>query len=336
MRADTFQPPFGGRSAALTAAAEILTAGRNIWICTHTDPDGDAIGSLLGLADLLEAFGARVTRACRDPVPEDFAYLTGAGKVGAHPLRDADVAVAVDCGDFDRLGDLAAAGVWETRPTVVLDHHRSNPGFGSVNVVAPEVSSTAEIVLELASHLGVPTSTAAAEALLVGVVTDTLGFRTSSTTIDTLANCAHLMALEADLPATLTRIYGSRPLSSLRLSARAVESLEVRGRIGLAVLTATDLATLQERPEDARGISSYLLQARELEAVAVVRERAPGVCDVSMRSRQPVDLVPVALALGGGGHPQAAGATIEGDLETATRTVWEALAGLRDQADVGG
>jgi phosphoesterase RecJ-like protein len=329
MTDDLDRPPFLGRSAAFAAAAEVLSAGRNVWICTHTDPDGDAVGSLLGLADLLESAGARVTRACRDPVPEDFRYLTGADKVGAHALRDADVAVAVDCGDFARLGDLATPVAWETRPTVVLDHHRSNPGFGTVNVIAPEVSSTSEIVLELGSHLGVPTSTAAAEALLVGVITDTLGFRTSSTTIDTLANCAHLMALDASLPATLTRIYGSRPLSAIKLTARAVESLEVRGRQGLAVLTAGDLATLQERPEDTRGISSYLLQARELDVVAVVRVREPGACDVSMRSRRPIDLVPAALALGGGGHPQASGATVHADLDRAKSIVWDALAAIK-------
>jgi phosphoesterase RecJ-like protein len=320
-------------SADLVRAAEVVRSARRVWVATHRDPDGDAIGSLLGLGHVLGARGIAARLACADPVPEDFRFLPGSEAVaptGPDPLDD--VLIAADAGDLDRLGGLIDGATWSRHLSVVLDHHRSNPGFGTVNVVAPEAASTAQLVRELADELGVALTPEAATCLLAGLVTDTLGFRTSSTDERALRDAADLVRLGAPLPEIAERVFGSRPLSALRLWARAVERFEVRGRAGIASLTADDLAEVAAGPGDTKGLSSYLLTAREVDVVALVREREPGVADVSMRSRPGLDLVPLATQMGGGGHPQAAGATIAGSLEDARATLWPALATLTDGA----
>jgi phosphoesterase RecJ-like protein len=231
----------------------------------------------------------------------------------------------VDAGDLDRLGDLIPAEAWAAVPSIVIDHHESNPGFGDVNLVLPWMSSTAEIVLEVAQHMPVEVSSDVATALLTGLLADTMAFRTTNTSAGTLRRAATLVDLGAPQSVLIDRIFGSRPLASVRLLGRAIERLEVRGRLGVATLDGQELAAVQATHEAARGISSFLVSARELDAVALVRERDRQTCDVSMRSRIGTNLIPVAQRLGGGGHPQAAGATIPGPLAAAATAVWAAL-----------
>lgn len=311
--------------AALGAAAQCLKAARSIWIGTHRDPDGDAVGSLLGLGHLLRDRGIAVTLACQDGVPNEFRFLHGSADVVSVGPQGHDLAVAVDAGDLERLGALIEGTKWAAQPTVVLDHHQSNMGFGDVNVVLPSVSSTSEIVLELAYALPAPISVPAATALLTGLLSDTLGFRTTNTSAETLRRAAALVDLGADQGDLLDRVFGSRPLAALRLLGRAIERLEVRGQVAVSALDAADLIAAGAVHEDSRGISSFLISARELQAVALVRQRTTDTCDVSMRSRQGTDLGQVAKRLGGGGHPQAAGATLPGTLDAACATVWEAF-----------
>lgn len=296
-----------------------------MWIGTHRDPDGDAIGSLLGLGHILRQRSIDVTLACMDAVPEELRFLPGSGDVVAMGPSGHDLAIAVDAGDLDRLGDLIDNRSWEMQPTLVLDHHRSNPGFGDVNVVLPDVSSTSEIVLEAALRMPTTVSSHAAEALMVGLLSDTLAFRTTNTTADTLRRAAALVELGARQAELSDRLFASRKLPAIRLLGRAVDRLEVRGAVGVAALDNGDLAAAGAAHEDTRGISSFLITARELRAVAVVRERSTAMCDVSMRSKQGTDLLPVVARLGGGGHPQAAGAKLPGPLAGAVDLVWDAL-----------
>lgn len=311
----------------LAGAAQLLSGARRVWLGTHRDPDGDAIGSLLGLGWLLREQGQSVTLACQDPVPADLAFLPGVDQVGAVGPAGHDLAVALDAGDLGRLGSLADAANWRAQPTLVLDHHASNPGFGDVNVVDAGLASTSELVVALAATLGWPLSLPAAECLLTGIVTDTIGFRTTNTTADTLATAQRLMAAGADLAHITAQVFGHRPLAALRLTGRAMERLERRGSIGLVALTAEDFAAVGADRSEARGLSSFLVTAHELAAVAVLHEvtGAEAAVDLSMRAKPGVSLVPVALALGGGGHPQAAGARLGPGLSAGVAQVWSAF-----------
>jgi phosphoesterase RecJ-like protein len=318
--------PIPAERPDLADAARLLSGARRVWLGTHREPDGDAIGSLLGLGWLLEERGLAVTLACQDPVPADVAFLPGSERVSHIGPAGHDLAVALDAGDLGRLGSLVDAASWRGQTTLVLDHHISNPGYGDVNVVDAGLASTAELVVALAGTLRLPLSARAATCLLTGIVTDTIGFRTSNTTADTLATAQTLMAAGANLAEITAEVFAQRPLAALRLTGRALERLEVRGSVGLVALTADDFAAVGADRSEARGLSSFLVTARELAAVAVLHEAsADGSVDLSMRSKRDVSLLPVAQALGGGGHPQAAGARLGPGLGAAAAQVWAAF-----------
>jgi bifunctional oligoribonuclease and PAP phosphatase NrnA len=308
------------------AAAELRAADR-VWIGTHVDPDGDAIGSLLGLGCLLRDIAKSVTLACQDPAPPEVAFLPGIDRIGNQPPAANQMVVALDVADRGRLGTLLPP---DARPDLVLDHHVSNLGFGRTNVVAPEAASTAEVVLALADAMGLAPGAEAATCLLTGVVSDSLGFRTSNTTTATLVAAQRLMAHGADLAAITAQVF-ARPLGTLRLAARAIERLELHGPFALTSLRLSDLDDLGVPISAVRGITMLLSGAAEPAVLAVLRERPDGTIDVSLRSKRGVNVVPVAMALGGGGHPQAAGAQIAGPLDAASRHV---LATIETQVQV--
>jgi phosphoesterase RecJ-like protein len=313
-------------ASLLDAAAETLVAARTIWIGTHRDPDGDAIGSLLGLGWLLEGLGKEVILACQDPVPEDLLFLPGAERItGSPPPERCDTLVAVDAGDAARLGAIHDAALWARRPTVVLDHHASNSGFGHVDVVDASAASTAELILELAGRLDLQIDPRTAECLLAGLLTDTLGFRTSNVTAETLRRAARLADAGGPLPVLAQTIFATRPLPTVRLLGRAIEHLQVRGACGVAWLDQGDFAWAGARAEHTKGIANFLVEARPLAAVALLRETEDGGVDLSLRSRPGTPVVQVATRFGGGGHPQAAGARIEGPLAEAVDRVWQVL-----------
>ncbi len=335
-------PEVGTPSADPRVAIAPLQAAQRVWIGTHFDPDGDAIGSLLGLGAVLEAAGKSVTFACADAAPQEVAFLSGVGRIvdeGPDPTRH-DLAVAVDAGDASRLGNLYRPETWSSLPTLVIDHHVSNDGFGDTNFIDSSAASTAEMLVALIDIGRLPLDVAAATSLLTGIVTDTIGFRTPNVTVGTMDAARRLMALGAPLAAITQHVFYTRPLGGLKLLGHALDGVIVDGPFALTALTLDDLARAGVGAAEARGISAVLATAAEPRAIAVLRERRDGNVDVSLRAKPGTDLVPAAEAMGGGGHALAAGARIAGPLNDAIEVVQRALhthvriAG--QNADVGG
>ncbi|MFN2250343.1 MAG: DHH family phosphoesterase [Anaerolineae bacterium] len=314
-----------GLSAAIAGAAAELLEARRVWIGTHVDPDGDAIGSALGLGTILRDMGKRVVTACDDPPPPETAFLPGVKRMVRTAPTNEDIWSALDAADESRLGTLYDPERWAAARTHVVDHHASNAGFGDVNVIDPSAASTAEIVVALADAMGVTPSSDAATCLLTGVVTDTLGFRTSNTTPRTLECARRLMSWGADLGAINQHVFYRRPMSALRLIGRAIERTETHGPFAISTISRADLRELGAAPGAMRGVTAILATAAEPDAFALLRERADGSVDISLRSKPGVDLIPAAVALGGGGHPQASGAKIDGPLDAARERVLAAL-----------
>ncbi len=308
------------------ALLDRIHAARSVWLGTHVDPDGDAIGSALGLAGILRSLGHDVTVACMDPPPPDMRFLSGWERmVRTGPRPEHDLAIALDAAESRRLGELYVPETWDLMETAVIDHHASNRGFGRVDWIVSDVSSTAEMVVRLAGALDVQPDSTTANCLLTGIVTDTLGFRTPSTTVATLGAASSLMACGADLSMIMHHVFNSRPLPALLLIGRALEGLRTIGGFGIATLSHQDFIDLGAQPQQSRGISSFIATTSDFKAAALLREREDRRIDVSMRARPGVSLVEAARALGGGGHPLACGATIEGPLDSAVKIVAEAL-----------
>ncbi len=308
-------------------------AGRVLAIC-HTSPDGDAIGSLLGLGWLLRALPRppEVVLACADPVPEQLTFLPGAGEiVSAMPAGPWDAVVALDASDADRLGDLFTPAAYGAAPIIVLDHHVTNLLFGSLNYVDTDAAATAQIVLDLADALPVPISQQAAVCLLTGLVTDTLSFRTSNVNARTLRAAARLTELGADISDIAQRSLFTRPLALLRLWGAALSRMQLTdGVLWTEVSRAMrDEAGLKGSNES--GLSSQLINAAEARVAAVFSETTDGQVEVSLRARAGYDVATVALQLGGGGHPQAAGCTLKGTLAQVEATVLPLLVAVASQ-----
>ena len=308
------------------AVAQLIRQAQNILAICHIMPDGDAIGSLLGLGWVLHKLGKEHTLACADPVPDSFAYLPASEAIVACPEGNYDLVISLDCSDLKRLGSAYDQDSLRGVPVINIDHHITNVGFGSVNWVDPSSAATAQMVFALIECLEVPLDPNMATCLLNGIITDTRGFRTSNTTPAVMEVATRLMMAGASLAEVTEQVFNRRPLAIIRLWGRALSAVQLDGRI---IWTEISQAMRHEcglRSDSDDGLVSFLTSACEADVGVVFTEKDDGTIDVSMRSMPGIDVSRVAMLLGGGGHPQAAGCNLNSDLAEARERV---LAELR-------
>ncbi|MCS6845385.1 MAG: bifunctional oligoribonuclease/PAP phosphatase NrnA [Caldilineales bacterium] len=307
------------------AVRSCLTAARRVLLISHVAPDGDAIGSLLGLYALLQEQGYQATPANPDEVPPFLRFLPGWEDVVQQADEEFDLVVALDSSDLPRLGALFDPQRYGHLPLVNVDHHVTNLGYGTVNVVDPSASSTCEVVYRLALALGWPISPRSAQCLLTGIVTDTQGFRTANVTADLLGIAQRLMEAGASLPLITENAFGRSSLASICLWGQALTNVRLEDRIIWTAIPLNARARCYGVEQSDTGLASFLVAAEEADVSVVLTERKDGKVDVGLRAKRPFDVSQVALSLGGGGHPLAAGCTLAVDLETAQRLVLAAL-----------
>jgi phosphoesterase RecJ-like protein len=303
-------------------AREQIARANRVLVVTHINPDGDAIGSLLGFGLALRNLGKDVVMTCADVVPELFRYLPAVEEITLKPSGEFDLVAVLDVAEARRMGPIAEA---LTRPPdLVVDHHVTNPGFGRVNFVDPHAASTAELLTELFEPLGLALTPAIAECLLTGLVTDTLGFRTSNTTVKTLGLAQTLMRAGADLQRIYDLSLFKRSYSAVRLWAEGLGRMQMKHRIVWARL-----------PLEARTASGYqgfgdadlinvLTSVREADVAVIFVERTDGTVKISWRSVPGINVAQIATSFGGGGHAAAAGAEIPGTMDEVEKVVLEA------------
>lgn len=301
------------RDATPAEIAEVISRpGERFVITSHHNPDGDAIGSLLGLARALRAAGRDVVLAHADdpPVPGDLAFLMAEGEEIVHELP-ADIGerilIAVDCASELRM--------WSTpvheaaRLVIDIDHHQDNTRFGDLNLIEPLASSTAEVVWNILEQAGWPLTREVAEPLYVGMITDTGRFGYGNTRPRTHRIAAAMIEAGVDPAVMSRRLYEEQPLDRLLLMGRALESAKplAGGRMLAAVLTREDFDAAGGR--DTEGIVEVMRGVRGMKAAALVSEAGPeGMYRVSLRTADPrVDVSAIAREEGGGGHRAAAG-----------------------------
>jgi bifunctional oligoribonuclease and PAP phosphatase NrnA len=299
-------------------AAAALAGSDEIVLACHVSPDGDALGSMLALAHALRRRGGRVLPSFGAPftVPESLRVLPGLDllvpptSVPAAPR----LLVTFDTGSVDRLGTLADR-VAAAAEVLVIDHHASNTGYGTLHLVDPAAPATAVLVTDLVDRLGVPLDTDIAACAYAGLVTDTGSFRFAGTTPATHELAARLLATGIRQDLLGRELFDSHPFGWLPMVgavlARArLEPAEVGG-LGL-VWTETRLAELTGHglgTDQAESLIDLVRTAREAEIAAVFKELPDGRWAVSLRSKGRVDVGAVCVALGGGGHRFAAGFT---------------------------
>ncbi len=307
---------------AWTDAEGYLRRAQSILAITHLQPDGDAIGSLLAFTHAMRALGKHVTPACQDRPQARFEFLNGTHDVKQTPDDKYDLIVALDSSDLLRLGSVFMPATHANLPMVVFDHHITNTQYGTVNVVEPMMASTCEVVYRLLNRLGIPLTNDIASALLTGILTDTLAFRTSNTTPDTLATAMECMRAGASLTDITRRAVVTRPYESLKLLGAGLNAAHIEGRIVYAAISRKlrkEIGNREERGDG--GLVGQLITANEADIAAVFVELSDGNIEVGFRAAPGVDVSQVAVEFGGGGHPAAAGCTMAGPLRDAVNRV---------------
>ena len=297
-------------------------AERPVLIC-HFSPDGDALGTMLGLVIALQKLGKQPDAICQDPLPANFQYLPGANRVLSRPAGNYDLIVSLDCSDARRMGTpyeiLSSQG--KSIPIINIDHHVTNLNFGELNWVDPEAVAAAEMVLELIELMGIALDPDLATCLLTGIVTDTRGFRTANMSPKVMAAVARLMEAGASLSEITGSAFSHRPLAAVRLWDRALSETHLDGRILWCFITR-EMRVQSNYPTDGdAGLVGFLCDVSEADIAVVFTERDDGEIDVGIRAIPGLDVSQVALSLGGGGHPQAAGCMLRTTLQEAVEIV---------------
>lgn len=306
---------------SLEEAAAFIRSKQRVAILSHVNPDADAIGSVLGLTLGIRDLGKRADSVLADRIPDYARFLKGAESIRAELPDDLDALILVDAAGIDRVGSLYFdhAERFSSLPILNVDHHRTNPLFGTVNYVDPHASSTSELVYRLLAAVEVSPPVEAAEALLFGIVGDTGSFRNGATTPGSLETAAHLVELGGDVQRIAFQLFECKTFAAARLWGLIVSTIELdaRRQIVLAWMSQEMLRTTGATADEAEGVAEYLRGISEAEVVMLMKETPEGEIRVSMRSRPAVDVSAIAKALGGGGHRQAAGCTLPGPVSAA-------------------
>jgi phosphoesterase RecJ-like protein len=296
-------------------AAEILRGADEVAIACHINPDPDALGSMLGLSAFLRTRG--VSTVCSFPnepleVPRwlrTFEIADTLVEPSAFPEAPA-LMVTCDCASLDRLGRLAAASA-RAEELIWIDHHVSNEGLGTVPVIDPAASSTAEMIFRLTREIGGDLPTEAAALLYAGLVTDTGRFQYEAVQPDTLRIAADLREYGFDHARLVQILYEDNGIGYLKLVGTALERLrrEADADLVWTYLTQADLMAASVDASETDDLIDVIRTAREADVAALVKQQRDGLFKVSMRSRGGHDLATVASGFGGGGHRLASGYT---------------------------
>lgn len=296
----------------ITAIKERLENAQKILITSHVRPDGDAVGSLLGLGLALQNAGKTVQMVLADGVPSSFRFLQGSDQVRKEPDGEFDTFISVDCADFKRTGKPFEGFA---QPDINIDHHITNEHFGALNLIEGHEVATAAILTKYLPTWGYEITQPIAAALLMAIITDTLGFRTSNITPQALRQAATLMETGVNMPELYMRGLVRRSFEASRYWGAGFSKLESSDGIVWSTLTLDDrVASGYSGNDDADLINE--ISAIDGKKVGMIFVEQPDKhVKISWRALEAgIDVSPVAKHFGGGGHAAAAGADIPGEL----------------------
>jgi phosphoesterase RecJ-like protein len=289
---------------------EPLRQAKNILIATHVFPDGDALGSLLALGEILESLDKKVYLYCEESASHLYDFMPGCEKV-QNELPTAmsfDAAVAVDCGDRYRLGH-AADNFEAIHPFIVIDHHAGHKEFGDISWVEADRSSTGEMIFDLAMALGADISYDAAYCLFTAIVSDSGSFKYESTTAYTFQVAGQLLSKGVEPSDVAGKLFDNYSAKRLHLLEKVLGSLELYDSGTIAMIFATDemFAETGAKREDTEDFINLPRSLRSVQVVAFFKETQNGYIKVSLRAKGECDVSQLATKFGGGGHRNAAG-----------------------------
>lgn len=293
-----------------------IQEAENIIIFSHVNPDGDTLGSMLGLSKLIELnFNKTPDTVIIGKTPETYSFLNSIATCKNSANLDKaikyDLAIAVDIAAKDRMVDMQEV-YFNAEKTVNIDHHVTNNGYGQINIIDEHASSTGEVIYEIAKALNWKLNTDIAELLYVAILTDTGGFRFENTSPKVFNYAAELTEAGANPTQLYRKCYESKPKAMALLNAFAIQNavFKENDKIAYSIITKEDMKRLNAKGDYTEGISEALRQINSTEVSMLLKEADNQTTKVSLRSKK-IDVAKIAETFGGGGHRFAAGCTIQ-------------------------
>jgi phosphoesterase RecJ-like protein len=312
---------------AIAALLTLLRMRQTFLITSHARPDGDALGSALGLMHLLEGMGKQVTVAFEDPIPAIYQWLPGALRIQRNLPSAPEVAIVLECDCIERTG-YSQADFKRMAPGIMVnvDHHLSGRSYAEVNWIDASACAVGAMLYDLAVASGEPMTEYMATCLYTAVLTDTGGFTYPSTNASTFALAEHLLRRGADSSAIARQVYFSNTVGKIRALGEALTTMRIEDGMAWAWITEEQMDRAGAVVEDCEGIVNTLIGIGDVQAAVFLRElpecgEATRRFRLSLRSKGGIDVAEVAGRFGGGGHRTASGCTVEGPLERAIAAV---------------
>jgi phosphoesterase RecJ-like protein len=307
---------------------EALRGAQTVCVVGHVRPDGDCIGSQLGLAFALQDQGKTVWCWNEDPLPRKLAFLDPRKVLQPpQPGRAFDCVIATDSASVERLGKVGPC-VAARKIFINIDHHESNTRYADINWVAAKEPSTGELIFQLLKTAGWPITAPIADCLFTAISTDTGSFQYPNTTPASLAAAGELIKRGANLARICDEVYQSYPLSRVRLLRHVYNHFHLAhgDRIAYCWLKPADYTRTGAGPDDAEGLIDHLRAIEPVVVACVFEAMEPGLTRLSLRSKSDrVNVSDIAAQFGGGGHPAAAGARVRGQPLAVQRRVLNAI-----------
>jgi len=309
----------------IAAIVEVLRRGERFLICSHTRPDGDAVGSALALGMILRQIGKRVDLITADRIPTLYRWLPRAGSIRtAMRVDDSyDAAILLECDGIERTRLVGLEKLF----LINIDHHISGRPFAHLNWIDHDAASVGEMVYRLGRAAGAALTPEIATCLYTTILTDTGGFLYGAVRASTFALARDLVEAGADPIAIAQQVYFSVPVSKLLVLGIALRNLKREGRIAWLWITHQDMVRACAAEEDCEGIVNIALGLADIEAAVFLRELPDERVRLSLRSKRQVNVAEIAARLGGGGHQHAAGCTLDGPLSRALDQILGELRG---------
>jgi phosphoesterase RecJ-like protein len=309
----------------LSQVVELIESKRRFAITSHIRPDGDSLGSSLGLYWLLRALDKDVEVIMRDPVPHAYRKLPGSCDVRVTPSVDRpyDAVFVIECSDITRPGLIDL----EKQFVVNIDHHSTTALFGTINWIDSTASAVGEMIYNLCKATGVRVTREIAECVYTALITDTGSFHYSNTTERTFKVASELVRAGVKPAKISEAVFSSYQWSKIELLSAVLSTVrrDCSGRIAWMRQTIEMQERTRASEEDGDGFVNYPLTVGEVEAVALLKECAPGIYRTSLRSKGDINVARIAEKFGGGGHRNAAGCTLTGEWDEAEHTIVELL-----------
>lgn len=300
-----------------------LKNSNHVFLCSHINPDGDAIASVIAMGLSLASLQKETTLYNESPIPAVYRFLPSVKRIVRHIDKQAiyDTAIVFDCGDLHRVGK-AASFVSRIPVVINIDHHVSNTRFGDFQLIDSSACASVEIIYRLLKEMELPISKDIATLIYTGILTDTGSFRFSNTNKSAFTICKEMIDIGVDPYYVARNIYETFSLGYMKLLHKALGSIEIskNGKLSIITLTQEMLDETGAQPEDITGLINYAKAINNVKVAVLIhsisntKEEVQGRFHVSLRSDGTVDVAAFASSFGGGGHYRAAGFSIESSI----------------------